>query len=334
MEHKSTSKSFLLRLEAHRQSILIPQKYLNILEGFYTSYISAIKDCGVDPEPIFTQLLTLIEKQIQHPFIFEPFHKSIRSPFDYYQFGLELIHPLIDYAHSSLSGIDSLEEITHKLKSKENVIFFANHQIEADPQVISLLLKDKYPQLATDLIFVAGERVITDPLAVPASMGRNLLCIYSKRYIDHPPELKAEKQRHNQRTMELMSELLSEGGKAIYIAPSGGRDRPGADGIFQVAPFDPQSIEMCNLMAKRAKHPTHFYPLALKTYAILPPPQNIQIALGEMRSAQHAPVHLRIGACISMQTPPSSTPTSKHEQRRLRAEHIHRIVANDYASFP
>ncbi len=50
------------------------------------------------------------------------------------------------------------------------------------------------------MIFVAGERVITDPLAVPASMGRNLLCIYSKRYIDHPPELKSEKQLHNKRT--------------------------------------------------------------------------------------------------------------------------------------
>ena len=43
------------------------------------------------------------------------------------------------------------------------------------------------------MIFVAGERVITDPLAIPFSMGSNLLCIYSKRYIDHPPEKKIEK---------------------------------------------------------------------------------------------------------------------------------------------
>lgn len=313
---------------------MIPEKYLDILEGFYTSYIAASKESGVDPEPIFAQLLTLIENQLKDPFIFEPFHESIRSPFDYYQFGLDLIHPLIDYASSSLSGLDSLNEITLKLKNKENVIFFANHQIEADPQVISLLLQDHYPDLATDLIFVAGERVITDPLAVPASMGRNLLCIYSKRYIDYPPELKAEKQRHNQRTMELMSELLSEGGKAIYIAPSGGRDRPNASGVFEVAPFDPQSIEMCNLMAKRAKHPTHFYPLALKTYPILPPPENIQITLGETRLAQRAPVHLSIGSCISMQTPPSLASLSKQEQRRLRAEHIHNLVAMDYTRFP
>ncbi len=100
------------------------------------------------------------------------------------------------------------------------------------------------------MIFVAGERVITDPLAVPFSMGRNLLCIFSKRYIDHPPEQKMKKQLHNKRTMELMSELLSEGGKAIYVAPSGGRDRPNADGVVEIAPFDPQSIEMFYLMAR------------------------------------------------------------------------------------
>ena len=70
------------------------------------------------------------------------------------------------------------------------MIFLANHQIEADPQAISLLLDDLYPNFAENMIFVAGERVITDPFAIPFSMGRNLLCIYSKRYIDHPPEKK------------------------------------------------------------------------------------------------------------------------------------------------
>jgi glycerol-3-phosphate O-acyltransferase len=334
MEHNCSSNSFLSRLNAHKEQGMIPEKYLPILEEFYTSYAAAVRGTPADPESIFHHLLTLIETQVQHPYKFEPFHASIRSPIDYYQFGLDLIGPLIEYVHSSLAGLKSLDEIQSKLKNKENVIFFANHQIEADPQVISLLLKDKYPQLATDIIFVAGERVITDPLAVPASMGRNLLCIYSKRYIDHPPELKAEKQRHNQRTMELMSALLSEGGKAIYIAPSGGRDRPNEAGTFEVAPFDPQSIEMCYLMSKRAKHPTHFYPLALKTYAILPPPKGIQISLGELRHVERAPVHLSIGPCIDMQMSYSTTPVSKHDQRRLRAEYIHGLVKKDYARFP
>jgi len=58
--------------------------------------------------------------------------------------------------------------------------------------------------------------------------------------------------------MELMSELLSEGGKAIYVAPSGGRDRPNAQGVVEIAPYDPQSIEMFYLMTQRAGHLTHF----------------------------------------------------------------------------
>ena len=175
------------------------------------------------------------------------------------------------------------------LERGENAIFLANHQIEADPQAISILLENSYPKFAEEMIFVAGERVITDPLAVPASMGRNLFCIYSKRYIDQPPEQKMKKQLHNKRTMELMSQLLSEGGKAIYVAPSGGRDRPNANGIVEIAPFDPQSIEMFYLMAQRAGHPTHFYPMALKTFELLPPPQSIQVELGRSSGSPSAP---------------------------------------------
>jgi glycerol-3-phosphate O-acyltransferase len=43
-----------------------------------------------------------------------------------------------------------------------------------------------------------------------------------------------------------------------YVAPSGGRDRPNQEGIVEVAPFDPQSIEMFNLMAKKSTRPTFF----------------------------------------------------------------------------
>ena len=34
-------------------------------------------------------------------------------------------------------------------------------------------------------------------MAMPFSMGRNLLCIYSKRHLGHPPEQRAAKQKHN-----------------------------------------------------------------------------------------------------------------------------------------
>ena len=71
------------------------------------------------------------------------------------------------------------------------------------------------------MIFVAGHRVTTDPVAIPFSRGVNLLCIYSKKYIDVPPEKKAEKLAHNSKTIAKLEDLLNEGGKCIYVAPAG-----------------------------------------------------------------------------------------------------------------
>ncbi len=71
-----------------------------------------------------------------------------------------------------------------------------------------------------------------------------------------------------------MSRLLQEGGKIIYVAPSGGRDRRNSEGHIEVAPFDPASIEMFYLMAKKAKTPTHFIPFALATYDLTSPSRN------------------------------------------------------------
>ena len=80
-----------------------------------------------------------------------------------------------------------------QVKDGDNVVLFANHQSEADPQIFSVLLDPKYPGFAEQTIFVAGDRVTTDLLAGPFSMGRNLLCIFSKKHIENPPELKSEK---------------------------------------------------------------------------------------------------------------------------------------------
>lgn len=59
-------------------------------------------------------------------------------------------------------------------------MLLANHQTEADPAVFALLLEAQFPRLATDVIYVAGDRVVTDPVCVPFSMGRNLFCVHSK----------------------------------------------------------------------------------------------------------------------------------------------------------
>ncbi len=57
-------------------------------------------------------------------------------------------------------------------------ILLANHQTEADPGVFAHMLMASHPQLATDVIYVAGDRVVTDALSKPFSMGRNLFCVH------------------------------------------------------------------------------------------------------------------------------------------------------------
>jgi glycerol-3-phosphate O-acyltransferase len=324
---------FISRLEQNAREGLIPEKFKHLLEIFYSTYKQVMELHGMPFETcehLFLIYLDLVREQCRTPFSFQPYHEQVRTPFDHYTFGLSFLKPLVDNAASSAHGLDRVKKIDAYIRNGENVVLLANHQTEADPQAISILLEKNFPDLVTKMIFVAGERVITDPLAIPFSMGRNLLCIYSKRYIDNPPELKEKKQHHNHRTMQLMSELLAEGGKCIYVAPSGGRDRPNSAGIVEVAPFDPQSIEMFYLMAKKSGRSTHFFPLALLTQNLLPPPETIQVELGEARIAKRGAIHLAFGPEIDMEHFPGSDATSKQERRKVRGEYIWNLVKEEY----
>ncbi len=315
----------------------LSKKHRAILDQFVSMYRDALATAGVPAERANQLLAGLFEQlaiQQATPFVFEPYHQQITEPFDYYNFGLDFLRPLVNKAASSLRGHEHLDRIAAQLAAGENVVFLANHQSEGDPPAISLLLEDTHPAIGKAMIFVAGERVTTDPLAVPFSMGRNLLCIYSKRYIDNPPEDRHAKQLHNRKTMERMSELFEEGGKCVYVAPSGGRDRANTDGVVEVAAFDPQSVEMMYLMARRAGRPSHFYPMAMATYEFLPPPDTIQAELGEARLIKHAGIHLAIGAELDMEHFPGADSDDKHARREARARHIWQRVCHEYARFP
>lgn len=304
-----------------------------MLLDFYESYKEAVTQNKVDIRSLDDELCNFLEfiaDQYTSPYHFGLFHKKITEPFNYYQFGMDFLRPLIKMKESTILGIENLDEIVSLLSKGENVIFLANHQTEPDPHAIALLVEKSYPKLAQEMIFVAGHRVVTDPLTVPFSMGLNLLCIYSKNYIEHPPEQKYSKMLHNQKTMKKMSELLTEGGKCIYVAPSGGRDRPNKDGVVEVKPFDAQSIEMFWLMAKYGKKPTHFFPLALSTFDLLPPPNEIVVSLGEDRRAKCSPIHLNFGKEIKM----DGFTGEKREKRQKRADSIWSEVCRLYSELP
>jgi len=307
-------------------------KDYKILRGFLDEYkreVGAHSDFLKVLPALYLFFSSMID-QLKTPYPFSSYHKKVREPTDYYQMGLDIFRPLIDFSRSKLHGKENLSLIEKQLKNKENVIFLANHQTEVDPQLIDLLLHDEYPQIAEEMIFVAGERVLTDPSAIPYSLGRNLLCIYSKKYVDNPPEKMAEKKAHNASTMMKLGELLSEGGKAIYVAISGGRDRKSSDGTIIPAAFDPSSVEIFNLIAKKAKQKTHFHPLTLSTYDILPPPTEGHAELGEVRTTKYSPIEISFGIEIDMENFPGSDVQNKKERRKLRSDFIHKIICDEY----
>jgi len=306
------------------------------LSQFFTSYNEAAAEKEGNSDRSFKQLnslLNLVCGIISKPFTFEPYHKAIRVPFDYYRFGIEFIRPLITFDRSTIQFSKNIKTIEEIVKRGENVILFANHQTEPDPQIISLMLENEHAGLAENMIFVAGHRVITDPLAIPFSMGRNLLCIFSKKYIDNPPEEKEPKLLHNKMTMRIMGNLLEEGGKCIYVAPSGGRDRTNAENTIEIAPFDPQSIELFRLIAKKATPKTYFFPLTLYTYDVLPPPNSAHKKISEQRKAQSSPVHLSFGEEIDMDQFEIEG-VDRQQIRNNRAEHIWSLVKSAYDRLP
>jgi glycerol-3-phosphate O-acyltransferase len=126
-----------------------------------------------------------------------------------------------------------------------------------------------------------------------------------------------------------MLSLLAEGGKCIYVAPSGGRDRPDASGHLDPARFDPQSIDLFLLIAKKSKCPTHFHLLTLSTYSILPPPPSVENAVGEQRLTQVAAVFAHFDQEIDMEALAADV-VNKQEKSQKRAERLWMRVKKHY----
>ena len=217
---------------------------------------------------------------------------------DFYALGTDFFRPSMDLDKSVVLGQDNLKKAREQLEAGENVVFLANHQSEADPQVVSCLFEQVSPEigdLAAKVTYVAGHKVTTDALAVPFSMGRNLLCIHSKKHIDADPDTKPAKSRQNMQAMNAMLGGLKDGGMAIWVAPSGGRDRRDvASGKIPIAPFDQKTVDMFRLMGRKSKTPTHFYPMSMVSYDLCPPPDFVEAGVGEQRNVRFTPIGIAV----------------------------------------
>lgn len=276
---------------------VLEQKYIDILASVFAQYRDITKERLGQEElfAVFNDLFTqVVELQRRHV-IFYFYHERVLRPFNYYKFGLDFCRPIVDFAHSTLQSHDVLDRMLAQLANGENIILLANHQAEIDPQIIELMLQHHGYQFGSDIIFVAGERVLKDPLAIPFSLGRNIISIYSKRYQDIDPALKVVHQKHNRQAMQKMAHIMEEGSKIIFVAPSGGRDRK-KDGILLPEVLDEKSVQLFRVIGRNCSKKSHFYPLAIHTYDTLPPPANINVELGEERHISCSPVHINFGA--------------------------------------
>lgn len=270
------------------------------LHDFIICYQKVLKEKGLEEKSlieIFEFFFEDVQKELLSPTKFESIHKQILSPIDYYQNGLEFVKPLIDFSQSSVEGKEHWIEIQDRIQKKENVILVSNHQIELDPQVLTLMLSSigkAGVETIKEGYFVAGERVITDPMAIFFSKGRNLICVYSKKYVAEDKKIEAARRLHNLKTIKQLRQMLDEGGYLIWVALSGGRDRANPEGIVTLSPFDSSTLALFLLLQKKAKQSTAIYPMTLATYNIMPPPEKAHKTLGEKRWTKGSSVQVNI----------------------------------------
>jgi glycerol-3-phosphate O-acyltransferase len=307
-------------------------------KDFYSNYRGAVVGSGAPgaDEAFATRVQATIADtvfaQFAAPYTFPSFHKRILEPYDYYNFGQRYVGSLIDFSASALGNADVFAEIDARLAAGHNVVLLANHQTEADPGVFAHMLEASFPRVAREVIYVAGDRVVTDPLCKPFSMGRNLFCVHSKKHMDDVPELKAGKQETNRKTLVAMGRALAEGGKLVWIAPSGGRDRPKADGTWAPDTFDPAAVELMRNLLSRSKQPGHMYPMAMWSWKLMPPPPSVDKNLGERRLTNYTGVGISVAPELDVAAITAPAGGDKDAAQRLLAEAAHAAVSSQYAA--
>lgn len=289
-------KAFLAKVPGGIEKLL-PQWH-----DFYNNYRNAVVSSGLPganellAAKVQATIADCVTLQFAKPYTFPSLHERMLVPYDYFEFGQRYVGTLTDMDNSVLGHRDRWDRVSALLAQGHSVVLLANHQTEADPGVFAHMLMASHPKLATDVIYVAGDRVVTDPLSKPFSMGRNLFCVHSKKHMDDIPELKAFKMETNRKTLVAMTRAMNKGGALIWIAPSGGRDRPKEQegDHYTPDPFDPTAVELMRNLASRAKQPAHLIPMAMFSWPVMPPPKTVDKAIGERRMTNFTPVGISL----------------------------------------
>lgn len=339
----SDGSSFHQRVKSLRDDQKAPETLLNTLSSWYGSYEVAaernpyIKRPSEFTELMFSTLLELCYRAVVTPHHFGSYHQHVRQPFDYYKFGLDFAGALFNPDQSTVKGVENARRAFDYVQAGHNVVFLSNHQSEGDPHAIDLLfdhIAGLDHSFGEEVISVAGDRVREDPVVIPFSIGRNILTVYSKKHMNDIPGLREQKLQHNKRSLSELTSLFKQGGHRVWVAPSGGRDRRSSEtGRVEISRFDDASIDSMRFVATKSGAPCHFFPMALSTYDMLPPPSHVGGAnFGEERHVNYIPMHMFVGDEINWESIVPSHVTNKLDRRRAQREHIENIVVQGYRS--
>ena len=321
---------------------VLPEKYSGTFLGLIDSYKSQMIRALNDEQRASTALSAIFKDMVKAyagqiigtPYEFPSHHICIREPFDYYQMANAYIGSLVEFDRSILRYPERWTAIKEALDKGENVVLLGNHQSEGDAAFIPLLTEVSHPGLGEKVTYVAGDRVVTDLLCKPFSMGKNLLCVHSKKHMDDDPSQKKAKMKQNLNTVKAMQHLLKAGGMCIWIAPAGGRDRRAPDGSIVPDKFDAAAIEMMRkLGTKKGAAKTHYYPLAMATYDIMPPPAAKEKSIGEERIVNFTGAGLSLGEELDVDQATASWAQGLPEDADLTealAEHVWEKVNEEY----
>ena len=296
------------RKEATRKLELLPLSSKNraIFLELFPHYFGALergKSSLEEGTIVLEELMEQVANLENHPPLFSHVYQKESSPFNYHQLGLRFFAQLVNWSSSHFCGHDFVQEISELLKRGEQIILLSNHQTEADPQLFFLAMQRAFgsPSFSEKIYFVGGDRILTDPMALPFSLGCNLFTVYSKKYIANQSlQEREKKQLHNVQTMQVIRDLLcKQEGICLCLFPSGGRDRRSSKGTLLPASLDSESLALFSLLAKRVERNVHFYPMALFTHFLLPPPEKRNREIGEQRIISYSPIGVGVGSSLN-----------------------------------
>ncbi|CAK7356061.1 unnamed protein product [Dovyalis caffra] len=301
----TTEQELLSGIRKEAEAGKLPSNVAAGMEELYQNYKTAVLQSGIPNahEIVLENMAVVLDRiflDVQDPFVFSPYHKALRKPFDYYDFGQKYIRPLIDFRNSYVGNVSIFNGIEEKLRQGHNIVLVSNHQTEADPAVIALLLETSIPHTAENL------------------------------HMNDVPEHAEEKRKANIRSLKEMALLLRGGSQVVWIAPSGGRDRPDPlSGEWYPANFDASSVDNIRRLAEHSGAPGHVYPLALLCHDIMPPPPEVEKEIGERRVISFHGAGLSVAPEISF-SEITAAYENPEEAKEAYSEALYKSVTEQY----